>query len=413
MKNYRKIAFVFALLACFGTAKAEEASLKGLNDSVNYTLGIANGSQLATSLLDASADEMKIAAGEFADALQRGWDGNVEELSPTENEGKSFAIMLKKFEKSGLGEIQAWALNEKLLFQGVIRGMNNDTIDYPATAGNGYVEAQYAIDQDAPKSSIKPVIVKAFKDKQKKVKIKSHNDSINFYFGILFGHQIRQYILAQDSDGTDRKAFIAAINKGMASKIKYPELVAYGENIGKQIKADADNKLMGISCLSTDFPLLKRGMAEGLMGAGSISYADAVAYLETTIPALQSKERMAWLDENAKRPEVIVTESGLQYEILTATEGPKPNAFSTVWVHYEGKLTDGTIFDSSYQRGEPISFPLNGVIAGWTEGLQLMSVGSKYKFYIPYYLGYGEQGAGGVIPPYATLIFTVELLEIQ
>jgi FKBP-type peptidyl-prolyl cis-trans isomerase FklB len=82
-------------------------------------------------------------------------------------------------------------------------------------------------------------------------------------------------------------------------------------------------------------------------------------------------------------------------------------------VHYEGTLIDGTVFDSSYRRGESITFPLNGVIKGWTEGLQLMSIGSKYKFFIPYQLAYGERGAGQSIPPYATLIFTVELLEIK
>ena len=120
-----------------------------------------------------------------------------------------------------------------------------------------------------------------------------------------------------------------------------------------------------------------------------------------------------FLAENAKREGVKTTASGLQYEVLEATIGQKPKATDTVRVHYEGTLIDGTIFDSSYKRGESISFPLNGVIKGWTEGLQLMSVGSKYKFFIPYQLAYGERGAGASIPPYAALIFTVELLGIE
>lgn len=120
-----------------------------------------------------------------------------------------------------------------------------------------------------------------------------------------------------------------------------------------------------------------------------------------------------FLAENAKRPEVKTTESGLQYEVLESTLGQKPKATDTVRVHYEGTLIDGTVFDSSYKRGESITFGLNQVIKGWTEGLQLMSVGSKYKLYIPYQLGYGAQGAGGSIPPYAALIFTVELLGIE
>ena len=120
-----------------------------------------------------------------------------------------------------------------------------------------------------------------------------------------------------------------------------------------------------------------------------------------------------FLEENAKNKDVIQRGSGLQYKVLNEGIGSKPNATDTVRVHYEGKLIDGTKFDSSYDRGEPISFPLNGVIAGWTEGVQLMSTGATYEFYIPYNLAYGDRGAGGVIPPYATLIFKVELLGIE
>ncbi len=126
-----------------------------------------------------------------------------------------------------------------------------------------------------------------------------------------------------------------------------------------------------------------------------------------------AKEGLEFLTENAKRPEVKITESGLQYEILENAEGQKPTAEQTVVAHYEGTLIDGTKFDSSYDRGEATEFPLNKVIKGWTEGLQLMSVGAKYKFYIPFELGYGAQGAGANIPPYAALIFIVELKEIK
>lgn len=119
-----------------------------------------------------------------------------------------------------------------------------------------------------------------------------------------------------------------------------------------------------------------------------------------------------YLAENAKKEGVVTLPSGLQYMVLKEGNGKKPKATDQVKCHYEGFLIDGTVFDSSIQRGEPAVFPLNQVIAGWTEGLQLMQEGAKYRFFIPYILGYGEGGAGASIPPYAALIFDVELLEV-
>ena len=183
-------------------------------------------------------------------------------------------------------------------------------------------------------------------------------------------------------------------------------------------------------------------MGQNLLGSGvtSLNYADLAAgikdVLEKNQPQISYQEAQqvlgkffseleekiageakaageAFLAENAKREGVKVTESGLQYEVLEATIGQKPKATDKVRVHYEGTLIDGTVFDSSYKRGESITFGLNQVIKGWTEGLQLMSIGSKYKLYLPYQLAYGERGAGANIPPYAALIFTVELLGIE
>lgn len=119
-----------------------------------------------------------------------------------------------------------------------------------------------------------------------------------------------------------------------------------------------------------------------------------------------------FLAENAKKDGVVVLPSGLQYLVEKEGTGRKPTAQDSVKCHYEGRLTDGTVFDSSYRRGEPATFPLSGVIAGWTEGLQYMAEGAKYRFFIPYNLAYGERGAGANIPPYAALVFDVELIEI-
>ncbi len=125
-----------------------------------------------------------------------------------------------------------------------------------------------------------------------------------------------------------------------------------------------------------------------------------------------ASEGIAFLEANAARSEVTVTESGLQYEVITNGIGAKPSASSSVRTHYKGTLIDGTEFDSSYSRNEPTEFPVNGVIAGWTEALQLMNVGCKWKLFIPHELAYGAQGAGGAIGPYQALIFELELLDV-
>jgi FKBP-type peptidyl-prolyl cis-trans isomerase FklB len=124
-------------------------------------------------------------------------------------------------------------------------------------------------------------------------------------------------------------------------------------------------------------------------------------------------EGEAFLAENAKKPGVVVLPSGLQYRIITEGKGKKPTASSVVTTQYKGSLLDGTEFDSSYKRGQPATFPVSGVIKGWTEALQLMKEGSKWELFIPPSLAYGENGAGGVIPPNATLIFEVELVSIK
>lgn len=121
----------------------------------------------------------------------------------------------------------------------------------------------------------------------------------------------------------------------------------------------------------------------------------------------------AFLAENGKKDGVVTLPSGLQYQVLKEGDGKKPSATDQVVCHYEGTLIDGTVFDSSYQRNQPATFGLNQVIPGWTEGVQLMQEGAKYRFFIPYNLAYGERGAGAQIPPFATLVFDVELIEVK
>ena len=193
---------------------------------------------------------------------------------------------------------------------------------------------------------------------------------------------------------------------------------ALGINVG----TDFAKNLKGIPGGKSNIDLLIKGFSTAMKGDSALMKSEvATEFFKNYISKAQAKDAEVkkgagekFLTENKTKEGVKTTASGLQYQVLVEKDGAKPNATDTVKVHYTGTLIDGTKFDSSVDRGEPISFPLNQVIPGWTEGVQLMSVGSKYKFFIPYTLGYGEKGAGnGAIPGFSTLIFEVELLYIK
>ena len=181
-----------------------------------------------------------------------------------------------------------------------------------------------------------------------------------------------------------------------------------GERVLKQYgEVDYDLVLAGMKAQHTESDTL---MTIEEAGNALNAYAEKQFQEQS---AANRKRGEDYLKSNAEKEGVQVTESGLQYSVITAADGAKPRATDEVTVHYRGTLIDGTEFDSSYSRGEPTSFTLNQVIPGWTEGVQLMSIGSKYRFVIPFDLAYGERGAGGQIGPFETLIFEVELLEIK
>lgn len=195
---------------------------------------------------------------------------------------------------------------------------------------------------------------------------------------------------------------------------------ALGLGIGSQLKS------MGADSLNIDD--FAQAIKDTISGAElKVSHKESQQIVQEFFKEQEAKQRAQatengkvareegekFLAENAKKDGVQVTESGLQYSVIKEGTGKSPKATDTVVCHYEGFLTNGTVFDSSIQRGEPAAFPLNAVIAGWTEGLQLMKEGGKTRFFIPYNLAYGEAGAAGAIPPYAALIFDVELLEVK
>jgi FKBP-type peptidyl-prolyl cis-trans isomerase len=173
--------------------------------------------------------------------------------------------------------------------------------------------------------------------------------------------------------------------------------------------------------LQFDYNALAQGIQATVEGKETrMSLEEAVGLVQTAYIAAmnrQAEETRAkselFLAENGKKAGIVTTASGLQYEVVVQGQGNKPAATDEVTVNYEGKFIDGTVFDSSYTRGEPAEFPLDQVIPGWSEGIQLMNVGSTYRLYIPSALAYGERGAGNMIPPHSVLIFQVELLAIK
>jgi FKBP-type peptidyl-prolyl cis-trans isomerase len=195
-----------------------------------------------------------------------------------------------------------------------------------------------------------------------------------------------------------------------------------------EVKADLSysiGMLFGANIKSANLVIDPNSFLAGVMdvvNGKTLKYTQeqAQAAIQEALLAIQQKKSAdnlatgnAFLDGNKKKAGVKVTASGLQYEVLSEGKGPKPKADDTVKVNYEGKFLNGNVFDSSIQRGEPAVFPVDGVIAGWTEGLQLMPVGSKYRLFVPSGLAYGEKGAGNVIEPNSVLIFEVELLSIE
>jgi FKBP-type peptidyl-prolyl cis-trans isomerase FklB len=193
------------------------------------------------------------------------------------------------------------------------------------------------------------------------------------------------------------------------------------DTVSYSLGVNIGNNLKGQGFGDINIAAMMKAM-EDVMGEKTLSISEEEAnnYIQTYFAAMMDKKAAegrkageAFLAENAKKPGITTTASGLQYEVITMGEGPKPLATDKVTVHYHGTLTDGKVFDSSVERGEPATFPLNGVIAGWTEALQLMPVGSKFRIFLPSDLAYGDRGAGQLIGPHATLIFEVELLNIE
>jgi FKBP-type peptidyl-prolyl cis-trans isomerase len=235
---------------------------------------------------------------------------------------------------------------------------------------------------------------------------------------IAHGHYAREmkYYLVKKYGGLALGLVVAASlyarpMRDSENREKTNNSYAYGLVIGSDLKNTG---------IEFDYPAITEGLRDAIEGRDArMTVEEAITLVQRSFMAVMERQaeenrqkETLFLAENGKRQGVITTESGLQYEVVRTGEGTKPDAQAVVRVNYEGKLTDGTVFDSSYERGQPADIPLDRVIPGWSEGICLMGEGDSYILYIPSHLAYGERGAGDMIPPNATLIFRVELLEI-
>lgn len=234
----------------------------------------------------------------------------------------------------------------------------------------------------------------------KSVPVKTQADSISYAYGVLMSSNLGRMIKQFPVDTVDMCKLAQAF---AISQLDTNFVKSVPQTFGVDLNIEA----------------FKFGFAVGAMGKSEMDAAAANALLNDRFMAYKNEketknaeEGAAFLEANKSAEGVVTLESGLQYKVLVAGEGEKPTADSKVKCHYEGRLIDGTVFDSSLERGEPTEFPVGGVIKGWTEALQLMPVGSKWEIYVPSELAYGASGAGQKIGPNSTLIFQIELIEI-
>ena len=404
---------IFALLLAvaitapvFMSCGKNAVSVKTQSDSINYALGAANAGGIRQYVLMAdTADITKV--NEFCKGIEK----SLKKQTSAERiaiEGYRMGIsMSKEIETGFLFNDSTIPAKKDLIISSFKAQLNREECFTNAEEGMKYFQnIMGASMQTGEPANLTP----------------EQADTINMLLGIINGNGARKFILGADTTKKDIKAFVAEFEKGLKNA-NDNELFVKGLEIGSNLNQQFSRSeyLFNDSTIELKLNIIKVALLDNLKKEANVlmNAEEATEWLNKTMEAKEaeknkalSAEGEAFLAENAKREGVFVTESGLQYEVVTMGEGEKPTAESTVKVHYHGTLIDGTVFDSSVQRGEPIEFPLTGVINGWTEGLQLMPVGSKFILYIPYQLAYGERGAGELIAPYSALIFEVELLDI-
>lgn len=418
MKTKFLVVAVILAATCFSCCnKRCNAKIETRCDSVNYMFGVVNGEGIRQYVLQGDTlDSKKVDA--FCDGFRDAF-GLTDGEEYVKMTGVRVGASLGKEIGSGrLFNDSTIPVKEKLITEAFEKTVRGEKCDFTGEEAMAYVQKVMGASMFTGQAcSPAPQQV----------------DSLNICVGILNASQARGYFLGKDTTDKDIKHFMSGFKKGLKFKTdSVSQMRLTGMNVAaqftQQFRTVTDTNSRGEKCLFGDttfvlnFDAIGRGVIEAvrhdskqIMGA-----QEAQEYLRNVLQEIQDrkyapvkKANEEFLVENAKNDSVKTTASGLQYKVLVEGKGAQPTDSSTVKVHYTGRLIDGTVFDSSIERGEPLTFELSRVILGWQEGLKLMHVGSKYMLYIPQELGYGERGGGEKIPPYATLIFEVELLSIE
>ena len=406
--KFMLVALVMATMLASCGSKMAKTEIVTYTDSLNYCIGLFNGAQIRQFALKADTLDQK-AIKSFLNGFEKQFlaeQGTPEYMKV--NGYRCGATLAKEVEEGFLFGDSTIIAKKALLTDAFEAGLLNTDFPMKGDECVNYVSSVMGMSMYTGE----PCNPTA-----------GQIDTLNMCIGYLNARQARMYVMGQDTTKQDLDNFLKGFRKGL--KIKKTDSK---EIDGMDIASRISQQFAQTTCFFEDESLTVNRMAMGRGVVDGVSNSDktlmtieeAQKFIETAMQIAQDKkfgpvkaEGEKFLAENAQREGVVVTESGLQYEVIAEGKGPKPTAEQTVKVHYTGTLINGTVFDSSVERGEPIEFQLNHVIKGWTEGVQLMSKGAKYKFYIPYNLGYGERGAGEDIPPYSTLIFEVELLDFH
>lgn len=399
--NFAAIAVVAAplFIGCNGTGKA---SLKTECDSLNYAFGILNGDYIAQASFANDSTITKTDKEEFCKAFYKVFTTE----RTIEEQGYRIGASMTQEAKSGFWfNDSTIPAKPELISKSLEDALNN----------------KFFMNPDSANAALRRMMMPAFEAESSANLTAEQADSLNMILGVLNAKSIKNFFLGVDTTKSDIKTFIKGFNKGL----KYTDAEKWtfqGIEVGTQFKQQfsMSKYLLNDESLPLSKELIAAGVRDRVLENGKMTAEEAEEYFNNFMKVKTAEknreaaaEGIAFLTENATKEGVTVTESGLQYKVITMGEGPKPEATDKVKVHYEGTLIDGTVFDSSFERGEPITFGLNQVIKGWTEGLQLMPVGSEFMLYIPYELAYGERGAGELIGPCQALIFRVQLLDIE